>query len=72
VTKPPRSALPLPRYVERKPLKTGGWGYFFHVPSWARTRVIQARVRSNAVRVAGLGLLGTPGSAQLLHCGHSG
>jgi hypothetical protein len=34
--KPPRSALPLPRYVERKPLKGGGWGYFFHVPSWAR------------------------------------
>jgi hypothetical protein len=34
--KPPRSALPLPRYVERKPLKSGGWGYFFHVPSWAR------------------------------------
>lgn len=34
--KPPRSALRLPRYVERKPLKSGGWGYFFHVPSWAR------------------------------------
>ena len=34
--KPPRSALPLPRYVERKPLKSGGWGLFFHVPSWAR------------------------------------
>jgi hypothetical protein len=31
-----RSALPLPRYVERKSLKGGGWGYFFHVPSWAR------------------------------------
>jgi len=30
-----RSALPLPRYVERKPLKSG-WGYFFNVPSWAR------------------------------------
>jgi len=29
-----RSALPLPRYTERKPL--GGWGYFFHAPSWAR------------------------------------
>jgi hypothetical protein len=36
MTKPPRSALPLPRYVERKALKGGGWGYFFHVPSWAR------------------------------------
>jgi hypothetical protein len=34
--KPPRSALPLPRYTERKPLKAGGWGYFFHVPSWAK------------------------------------
>jgi hypothetical protein len=33
--KPRRSALPLPRYVERKPLKTG-WGYFFNVPTWAR------------------------------------
>jgi hypothetical protein len=34
--KPPRTALPLPRYVERKPLKGGAFGYFFHVPSWAR------------------------------------
>ncbi|WP_271575134.1 hypothetical protein [Bradyrhizobium sp. CCBAU 11361] len=33
--KPPRSALPLPRYVERKP--TGaGWAHFFHVPTWAK------------------------------------
>ena len=30
-----RSALPLPRYVVRKPLK-GGWGHFFNVPTWAR------------------------------------
>jgi hypothetical protein len=30
-----RSALPLPRYVLRKPIK-GGWGYFFNVPTWAR------------------------------------
>src|SRR5262245_4721771 len=30
---PPRSALPLPRYVRRKPLKSGGRGYFFEVPS---------------------------------------
>jgi hypothetical protein len=30
-----RSALPLPRYVRRKPLR-GGWGYFFDVPTWAR------------------------------------
>jgi hypothetical protein len=34
--KPLRSALPLPRYTERKPLKAGGWGYFFHVPSWTK------------------------------------
>jgi hypothetical protein len=27
--KPPRSALPLPRYVRRKLLKRGVWGYFF-------------------------------------------
>lgn len=34
--KPPRSALPLPRYVLRKPLKRVGWAYFFNVPVWAR------------------------------------
>src|SRR6516162_2211368 len=33
--KPPRTALPLPRYVQRKPLNSG-WGYFFNVPTWAR------------------------------------
>jgi hypothetical protein len=32
---PPRSVLPLPRYVLRKPIK-GGWAYFFNVPTWAR------------------------------------
>src|SRR5215831_9844839 len=31
-----RSALPLPRYVLRKPRKGGGWRYFFNVPMWAR------------------------------------
>jgi hypothetical protein len=31
-----RSALPLPRYVRRKPLKSG-WGYFFEPPTCART-----------------------------------
>ena len=31
-----RSALPLPRYVLRKPLKNGVWGYFFNLPMWAR------------------------------------
>ena len=35
--KPPRSALPLPRYVRRKRLR-GAWGYFFDVPTWARKR----------------------------------
>jgi hypothetical protein len=34
--KPPRTALPLPRYTLRKPLKSGGWAYFFNVPMWAR------------------------------------
>lgn len=34
--KPPRSALPLPRYVLRKPCKGSGWAYFFNVPMWAR------------------------------------
>ncbi len=33
--KPPRSAQPLPRYVQRKPLKSG-WAFFFNVPTWAR------------------------------------
>ena len=31
-----RSALPLPRYVLRKPTKAG-WAHFFNVPTWART-----------------------------------
>jgi hypothetical protein len=35
---PPRSALPLPRYTRRKPLKTGGWGYFFEPPTRARAQ----------------------------------
>ncbi|MGM4958126.1 hypothetical protein [Bradyrhizobium sp. 604_D8_N2_3] len=35
--KPPRSALPLPRYTQRHPVK-GGWGYFFNAPSWARKK----------------------------------
>jgi hypothetical protein len=33
--KRPRTALPLPRYVRRKPLRSG-WGYFFEPPTWAR------------------------------------
>jgi hypothetical protein len=31
-----RTALPLPRYVRRKFLKSRQWGYFFEVPTWAR------------------------------------
>jgi hypothetical protein len=31
-----RSALRLPRYTLAKPLKRGGWAYFFNVPMWAR------------------------------------
>ena len=34
--KPPRTALPRPRYVERRPLAGGRWGYFFNIPTWAR------------------------------------
>lgn len=33
--KPPRSALPLPRYTLRRRIKSG-WAYFFNVPTWAR------------------------------------
>jgi len=33
--KPPRSALPCPRYVRRKPL-VSGWAFFFEPPTWAR------------------------------------
>jgi hypothetical protein len=36
--KPPRSALPLPRYTLPKPLKSGKRGYFFNVPMWARKK----------------------------------
>ncbi len=32
----PRSALPLPRYVRRKFLRSGVWAYFFEIPTWAR------------------------------------
>jgi len=34
--KPPRTALKLPRYCRRKPLKNGRWAYFFEPPTWAR------------------------------------
>lgn len=34
--KPGRSALPLPRYVGRKPLRNGAWAHFFNPPTWAR------------------------------------
>jgi len=33
-----RSALPLPRYTLPKPLKGGGWAYYFNVPTWARRK----------------------------------
>jgi hypothetical protein len=33
--KPPRSAQPLPRYVERKPIGAG-WAHYWHTPKWAR------------------------------------
>ena len=31
-----RCALPLPRYVMPKPLKSGQRGFYFNVPMWAR------------------------------------
>ena len=34
--RPPRSAKRLPRYVRRKPLAGGRWGFFFEPPTWAR------------------------------------
>ena len=36
MVKPPRSALPLPRYVERKPIKGAGWAHYWHTPKWAK------------------------------------
>jgi hypothetical protein len=33
--KPPRSALPLPRYVERKAVGAG-WAHYWHTPKWAK------------------------------------
>lgn len=39
--KPPRTALKLPRYCRRKPLKNGRWAYFFEPPTWARTQGCQ-------------------------------
>src|SRR3954469_25577822 len=34
--KAPRSALKLPRHVQRKPLKSGARAYFFNIPTKAR------------------------------------
>ena len=39
--KPPRTALKLPRYCRRKPLKSGRWAYFFEPPTWARMQGCQ-------------------------------
>jgi len=33
-----RSALPLPRYTVRRRLKSGSFGHFFQVPTWARKK----------------------------------
>jgi hypothetical protein len=38
-----RSALTLPRYTLRKPLKNGTWSYFFNVPMWARKAACPVR-----------------------------
>ena len=34
--KPLKTALKLPRYCDRKPLKNGRWAYYFGPPTWAR------------------------------------
>jgi hypothetical protein len=39
--KPLRTALKLPRYCRRKPLKNGRWAYFFEPPTWARKQGCQ-------------------------------
>ena len=39
--KPPRTALKLPRYCRRKPLKNSRWAYFFEPPTWARKQGCQ-------------------------------
>src|SRR5215475_6897037 len=39
--KPLRTALKLPRYCRRKPLKNGRWAYFFEPPTWARMQGCQ-------------------------------
>jgi hypothetical protein len=39
--KPPRTALKLPRYCRRKPLKNCRWAYFFEPPTWARKQGCQ-------------------------------
>lgn len=39
--KPPRTALKLPRYCRRKPLKNGRWAHFFEPPTWARKQGCQ-------------------------------
>ncbi len=44
--KPPRSALKLPRYCRRKPLKSGRWGYFFEPPTWARRQGSQIKAEA--------------------------
>jgi hypothetical protein len=33
--KPPRCAMPLPRYTERKPIGAG-WAHYWHTPKWAK------------------------------------
>jgi hypothetical protein len=46
MAKPTGTAQPLPRYVERTPLKTGGWGHFFHVPSKYKWKGMSAARRT--------------------------
>jgi hypothetical protein len=52
--KPPRTALKLPRYCRRKPLKSGRWAYFFEPPTWSRKQgcAIKAEALGEDYRVA--------------------
>ena len=44
--KPPRTALKLPRYCRRKPLKNCRWAYFFEPPTWARKQGCQTEAEA--------------------------
>ena len=51
IMKPPRSALPLPRYVRRKPLKSGGLGSFLQPADLGAQGRLPGRQRSSRRRL---------------------